>query len=164
MEKFITQLSLKVYFPQYSYLNQCSGTLFIYFNAALSTEYKQNLDEFVSAFIDFEVVDELQIYLEREIHPFVKRLIAEFAAENIVLGINQAGKTADLLGLFEKQINIGAIYPISLKSCFDTGSLYVAIDVLNHLIANESLYTGLSPFVTVERLTIMRDKVINFLN
>lgn len=139
----------------------------------VSIHFRQNLTQtqidavaaFMATYSDLSVFDNLYAYLQKTIDPFVEVMMAEIRAENIEMGITQLGKTVDVLGFFENPVTIpGKTRPITLKGSLDTASLTVAIDVLNHYIANPSLYSDLAPFVTVERLTQWRGKIVSFLS
>lgn len=135
---------------------------FVYENA-LSAEDEAKLNQVVTNHVKITTVEGLTAYLDSEVFPFVKQLINNFAAENIAMGITQSGKTADVLGLFEKKVDIGALHPVSLKSSFDTGSLYVSIAVIQFFRNNSAEFSGLSPFVTDSRLLAMKNKIEAFL-
>jgi|GEM_PF-4892717 len=103
-------------------------------------------------------------YLDSRVFPFTKNLLNTFAAENIAMGITQAGKADDLLGMYEQLFPIiGSSKPVSLKSAFDTGSLFVAISIIQHIRDNPIEYTGMSPFVTDARLLQLKNKIETFL-
>lgn len=117
------------------------------------------------------LAEQMKNYLNEKVFPFIEDLIAVFAAENISMGITQAGKTSDVLGLFEKQYSFdkslmgssGMSIPVSLKGSFDTGSLYVSIAIIQHIRNNPSEYLGLSPFINDERLLKMKNSIEAFL-
>lgn len=149
--------------PAPSYINTVNTDVSIWYGAELTTEQSSSLTAVVNAHVALTTAESLSIYLDQSVHPFIKNLINTFAAENIALGITQAGKTADVLGLFEKPFNIGAVHLVSLKGSFDTGSLYVSIAILQYVRNNPSEYTGLSPFVTDARLLAMKNSIETFL-
>lgn len=107
--------------------------------------------------------ESLRDYLDTQVFPFISELIHTFAAENIAMGITQAGKTGEVLGIFEERYSVGYVHPVSLKGSFDTGSLYVSLEVLQHVRDNPNEYTGLAPFVTDARLLEMKNKIETFL-
>ena len=138
----------------------------IHFTQVLTQPQIDELDAVMSSWIDYETVDQLEAYLDDEVFPFIKRLINVFASENIAMGITQSGKTAQVLGLFSKKYNVpetNLLLPVSLKESFDTGSLYVAIDVLQKVRDTPSDFSGLSPFITDARLLEMKNKIETFL-
>ncbi len=106
----------------------------------------------------------LAAYLNNSVYPFTQALIMKFAAENIANGITQSGKTGHTLSLFSRFYPVPSEeFPNSLKNCFDTGSLYLAINVLDYLIINPAYYTDLSPFITITRLTELKTSIQRFL-
>lgn len=160
--KFHTKLQAQSYGDAYVYFVQDS-TLRVIFNRELTQQEQDDCSAFVVAFIDYETVDQLADYLDNEVTPFVKQLLTKFAAGNIAMGITQAGKTADVLGLFEKRVEIGASELVSLKAALDTGSLYVALSVLQYYRDNIANYSALSPYITDTRLLEMKNKIEQFL-
>jgi hypothetical protein len=103
-------------------------------------------------------------YLDSIVFPFIKLTIRTFAAENISMGIVQAGKTGDMIGLYEQQFVIaGTIKPVSLKAAFDSGSLYVAKDVLQHIRETPAEFAGLDPYVSDARLLGLKNQIETFL-
>lgn len=82
---------------------------------------------------------------------FGNNLILEFAAENILMGITQAGKTKDV-----------ADYLSSLMRYTQTGSLYEVMAEIDRLIQT-GLPPNLSPFITEERLLSFKTKVLEYL-
>lgn len=137
--------------------------LTVYFSLDLTAQQETDLDNLISTWVDYTAAESLETYLDNSVHPFIKGLINKFAAENISMGITQAGKTADLLGLFEKSFDIGALHLVSLKGSFDTGSLYVSLAIIQHVRDNPSNFTGLSPFITDSRLLSMKNEIETFL-
>ncbi len=122
------------------------------------------LDGVVAAHTGKTTAEQLATYLDVSVFPFCKELINTFAAENISMGITQAGKTAHLLGLFIKKYPIpNESLGISLKACFDSGSLYAGLEVIQYVRNNPSEFDGLSPFVTDARLLAMKNKIEAFL-
>jgi hypothetical protein len=132
----------------------------VYFAEELSVGDFDILIQTVSSHNGLTTVESLSNYLDKEIFPFVTNLIRSFAAENIALGITQAGKTGHVLSLFSKQFPVpSAEYPNSLKASFDTGSLYISLGIIAYILQNESEYDDLSPFLTEARLTEMYNKI-----
>lgn len=94
-------------------------------------------------------------YTERLIKGAVKRgneIFTEFAAENVAMGITQAGKTKAV-----------ADYLANVDRYMRSGSLY---EVLNELtkLENEGFPSELAPFITSERIGRVRDMILSYLN
>lgn len=69
---------------------------------------------------------------------FGEQLMVQYATQNVLQGITQAGKTQAV-----------ANYLVNVSYYLDSGSLYAAINEINTLIADtSSTKTGLSPFIT----------------
>lgn len=138
----------------------------IYYASDLIQAEIDEVDAVINTWQDFTNTDNLINYLEKEVHPFTKYLMYSFAAENINLGITQAGKTEYVLGLFSKKYAVPSLnltLPVSLKECFDTGSLYSARSVIQKIRDNPLDYSGLSPYVTDARLLKMKNDIETFL-
>lgn len=73
------------------------------------------------------------------------RMVQQFAAENIVMGITQAGKTG-LIGGALNQVNVYG----------STGSLWQAYEALNHVVITPEM----APFLTDDRIQWMRNQMI----
>lgn len=145
----------------YNFLSIKGDQLQIHFTQNLNQPQIDELSAFVSDFSNVSVKDTLQAYLEGDIDPFVKDLLLEIRAENIEMGITQAGKTLEVLGFFEDHVLLpGKTRAVTLQGSLTTGSLTVTLEILTYLIANPNLYSDLNPFVTAARLTAWRDKII----
>lgn len=83
---------------------------------------------------------------------FGNDLLEEFAAENILSGITQAGKTKDV-----------ADYLVDATRYLQTGSLYEVMNECDRLIA-AGIPVGLSPFVTETKLNNFKTKIIGYLS
>jgi hypothetical protein len=97
---------------------------------------------------------------------FGKELITDFATENVLLGITQNDKTADVLAVMTEQILLpNARRSISIKDTAESGSLYELIKLLdyhiNRIEAGE--YDDLSPYITKARFEEFKDKINAFL-
>lgn len=139
-------------------------SVYIFYAQALSEQDAATLTTVVNNHVKLTTSENLSIYLDSSVFPFVKNLITSFAAENIAMGITQAGKTGAVLGMFARQHNVNNDgIPFSLKDAFDTGSLYEALKVLQFIRNDSNLYTGMSPFVTDARLLQMKNKIETFL-
>lgn len=82
---------------------------------------------------------------------FGDELMREFMAENIMLGITQAGKTIAVANYLHK-----------LMHYISTGSLYAVLTEIETLKADTGK-DNLSPFVTNDRLEAYAQKVRNYL-
>lgn len=79
--------------------------------------------------------------------------MADFSAENIILGIVASGKTLALMD-----------YLLRLQQILQTGSLYVAISQLDLYIADSSSEkTLLDPFITNTRLSDYKHRIQDYL-
>lgn len=87
----------------------------------------------------------------KQAQSFASQIVVEFAAENILMGITQAGKT-----------KVVADYLADVTRYAQTGSLYEVINEITRLI-NSGIPADLSPFVTQVRLEAFRQKIINYL-
>ena len=146
--------------PTFQNASALGTALKIKFSGALSVGDEETLSSIVTAHTGITSSQSLTLYLDNIIFPFVKALINEFAAVNISQGISQAGKSGDVLGLFEKQYTVtGISKPVSLKASFDTGSLYVALSIIQHVRDNPTEYDGLGPFVSDAKLLAMKNRI-----
>jgi len=82
---------------------------------------------------------------------FGEELIVEFASENVLLGITQAGKTKDV-----------SDYLQNLDRYLRSGSLYEAKNEIQSLISN-GLDVNLEPFINEERLSDFSSKIDSYL-
>lgn len=105
----------------------------------------------VNNFVEVSVKDSLINYLRADVSVFVENLVFEFAAENIEMGITQAGKTK-LVADFLRNINY------YMRSY----SLYEAVVEINTEISN-GLDPNLAPFITESRLNDFSNKIVEFL-
>lgn len=147
--------------PKYSHIIGSPGQTNIVTTNALTTEEADALNLIVTNHVAQPTTAQyLKSYLANDIFPFVDDLMSTFAAENIAMGITQAGKTGAVLGLFVKQYDVNTnSLPISLKDTFDTGSLYESIKVIQHIRDNPNEYIGLEPFITDARLHQMKNNI-----
>jgi hypothetical protein len=155
---------LRALTQKYQYLNQKGDLLTLTFEPALVQAEVDAVSGLVNNFVEVSVVDLLRIYMETKVVPFISNMKYQMLAENISMGISQAGKTADVLGLFNTDIVLpGSSRPVTFKQTLDEGSLTVTVQLLQYFIDHPELYSDLSPFVTVDRLTIIKNKIIAFL-
>lgn len=150
-----------VYGSVYNFMSLKGSELNLHFTQNLTQAQIDALSAYVAAYSDISVFDNLVTYLGREIDPFVLQLMTEIRAANIEMGITVSGKTAEVLGFFQQPITLpGKVRPVTLQSSLDTSSLTVTVELLTYLIANESLYADLSPFVTAARLDAWKTKIL----
>lgn len=84
---------------------------------------------------------------------FGQDLIVQFAVQNVLAGITQAGKTIAV-----------ANYLMPVSYYMNTGSLYAAINEINSLIADTSdAKSALSPFITNQILYDYLNKIQSYL-
>lgn len=146
-----------------SRIDTVGTSISVVYENSLSAEQESTLTQVITNHVKTTTVEGLTVYLDTQVFPFIKELINTFAAENIAMGVTQMGKSAGVLGLFEKQVNIGETNPVSLKSSFDTGSLYVSLSVIQFFRNNPTEFSGMSPFITDARLKAMKNKIETFL-
>jgi hypothetical protein len=115
------------------------------FETALSTEEKNELDAIVLAHTG-SILPIYEGIVQRAIDFFHNAMII-FAAENITMGITQAGKTKDVADYLQDIMRYG-----------QSGSLYEVITAINELEAIGHP-TDLAPFVTTERMALFKGKI-----
>lgn len=162
-DKLLFEISLAS-LPAPSCINTIDTDIKIEYQNSLSSEQETQLNSIVNAHVALTTSESLSIYLDLRVYPFVQKLIKDFAAENISMGVTQAQKTGPILGMFAKKYDVNNdSRSFSLKDTFDTGSLYESLKVLQHIRNNSSEYDGLTPFVTDARLLNMKNKIESFL-
>jgi hypothetical protein len=82
---------------------------------------------------------------------FGQNLIVEFATENVLMGITQAGKTKEV-----------SDYLIDVMRYLQSGSLYGVINEVDRLLA-EGVPSDLSPFITPNRLSQFKSRIVHYL-
>lgn len=82
---------------------------------------------------------------------FGQDLIVDFAAENVLMGITQAGKTKDV-----------ADYLSNVMRYAQSGSLYEVIAEVDRLVA-DGLPANLEPFITTARMAEFKSRVEAYL-
>lgn len=98
-----------------------------------------------------EIQENIQVVISKAMD-FGKQLMVEFSAQNVLMGITQAGKTKEVL-----------TFLADIKNAMDTGSLYTAIDEIDELISN-GLPVELQPFITEQRLLDFKNKILSYLS
>lgn len=100
----------------------------------------------------------------KPIKAFTDDLIATIIAENIVMGISQAGKSGAVLEMAVRKVPVASSpNPVSLIETFMNLTLTVSIEVLDYHIANIEDYADLAPFITAPRLTATKNNIQLFL-
>lgn len=138
----------------------------VVFDYPLTVAEEQTLSNIVSTHEHITTAESLDQYLKTLVLPFIENLTRNFAAQNIAMGITQAGKTGYVLGLFEMPVEVNTGFPTSLKASFDTGSLYQSIEIIEahrQALPNYQQSVDLSPFVTDARLLELKNKIEAFL-
>lgn len=98
------------------------------------------------------------------IKSFVDDLMATVIAENIYMGISSAGKSGVVLSFATRQVTINSTeQPTSLVEALMNMTLTVAIEVLDYHIAHPEEYADFAPFISVTRLTNLKNKIQSFL-
>lgn len=132
------------------HLNVDGEEVTVYTTESLSSQEESNLEDIIMAHITTDVYAQIETAIKKA-SEFGQKLIMDFAVENVMMGISQAGKTKEVLAF---------LTPV--KIAVDTGSLYAALEELNTLQAT-TLPAELSPFVTEARLQAMIDKIEKYL-
>lgn len=125
--------------------------IFLYFTEQPTEQEQVDITNLVINFVDFTVAEQMEIYLKNDVSAFCNEIIFDFTAQNIAMGITQAGKTkvvADAL----RDLN----YYIR---CY---SLYEAMAEIDRMIA-AGIDPNLSPFVTETRMNDFKNVILGFL-
>lgn len=98
------------------------------------------------------------------IKTFVDDLLVTIIAENIYMGITQAGKSGAVLNVVNKKVEVSsAPFPVSLFESLTNLTLTVTIDVINYHLINIADYADLAPYIAADRLTNTKHKIQTFL-
>ena len=136
----------------------------IYYSTSLTQMEVDAVSSIVNNFVEVSVQDQIADYLTADVGKFIDRFMDEFAAENMLMGITQMGKTAGVVGVMaEKIILPGETRGVSILDTMESKSLTVTIQILDHMIANMTDYE-IAPFITTERLTNTKAKILEFLS
>lgn len=122
----------------------------VVFDQELTSQEISELDTLVANHNFLTQAEEVRMVVSGAI-AFGNELIVDFAAENVLMGITQAGKTKDV-----------ADYLSDLMRYAQTGSLYEVINEVDRLIA-AGLPVDLEPFVTLARMQNFRQRVVDYL-
>lgn len=149
----------------YNFITIKGTDLEIHFTQNLNQGQIDAVSAYMATYSDISIFDNLVNYLGKNIDPFVDLLMRDMRAENIEMGITQANKTTEVLGFFEARVLLpNRTREVSLKGSIDTSSLTSTIEILTYYIANPSLYSDLYPFITADRLTVWKNKIITHLS
>lgn len=111
-----------------------------------------------------------QVYVQQVVIPatknFVTNLEITFITENILMGITQSGKTAGIVAMLTKKVDVaGSFAPISIMDTIrgTCPSLTATLQVLQYHIDNIEDYSDLAPFITSARLNNIKSQIQAFL-
>lgn len=134
------------------------------FTGSLVQEEINAISNLITNFVEIDATEQLRIYIETKVRPFIEDMTYQLKAENVMMGITQLGKTVEVLGFFnERIVPEGRTRAVSLKEALSDDSLYAVVEVLNYWILNTEEYSDLSPFITQAKLEELRAKIIAFL-
>lgn len=128
-----------------------SENITIHFNIAPSEENLIEVSNIINSHVNSE---DIKLIIKKRIENsilFANDLLVNFATENVLLGITQSGKTKEV-----------ADYLTNLLRYGQSGSLYEVVNELDFLISSPPP-TELAPFITIERLTSLKNKTLEFL-
>lgn len=123
---------------------------YVIFDNDLSGPELSTLEQIVSTHHYLSTQERVMLIVSRAIE-FGNNMILEFAAENIMMGITQLGKTKDV-----------ADYLATVMRYTQSGSLYEVVGEIERLKAN-GLPPDLAPFVTEARLNVFKNKILAYL-
>lgn len=148
---------------------QIDGTAIkIFFNTNVNGAQTTATNDYVSGFVNRTNEDDQNDRLKSEVFPFIEKILLQYRAKNIDLGINGSGKRAGVIGIWAKGYDIDSNgLPISLNDAFHDGALRIARRILQHLRDNPSEWNnsgpGLNPFVNDNRLLRLKNQIETFL-
>jgi hypothetical protein len=157
-------LELRILNSKYNSLVLKGDALQLIFDSSLTQAEVDAVSNKINTFVETDISVELQTYIEKEVRPFIDKMMYQIKAENILMGVTQYGKTVDVLGFFNEKITLPTkTRAVSIKDALSDDSLYAVVDLLNYYLDNPSLYSDLSPFVTGDRITQWKNKIVEFL-
>lgn len=133
-----------------SAINTVGNQVFIVFPSELTQSQVETLNSLVAAHNPNAQLEAIKNVV-RAATSFGQSIIIDFAAENVALGITQAGKTKAV-----------ADYLANMTRYAQTGSLYEVLAEIDRL-EQAGLPQDLVPFVTAARLQIFRTKITSYL-
>jgi predicted P-loop ATPase len=134
-------------------LHPQNNTIICGYNRLVNTtnlEVITRTEAILQGYIEGDVSEAAKIVIS-EAMEFGRTLVVDFAAENVLMGITQAGKTKAV-----------ADYLSDVSRYTQTGSLYEVISEIDRLI-QEGLPSDLEPFITESRLIAFKQKIIDYL-
>lgn len=132
------------------FVNSDGDNISVFTKEPLTTQEQVDLQAVVDAHVTLDQMALIQNSIKGAIE-YGGKLMLEFAAENVAMGISQAGKTKEVLQY---------LHPV--KTALDTGSLYAAMDEVDDLLA-AGLPAELAPFITEARLLLFKSKIDDYL-
>lgn len=135
--------------PTYVKIINSSDLIELEFSPALSQGEETQLTNLIAAHAG-DTLQNIKVIVNNAIK-FFQELMVEYAAENVSMGITQAGKTKEV-----------ADYLATVMRYGQSGSLYEVVNEVDVLIA-EPPPASIDPFVTVSRLQVLKAKVESYL-
>jgi hypothetical protein len=153
---------LKTLEPKYVNCTIRGDNLTVNFESILVQGEIDAVSNLINTFVETSLHDQVVDALKNPYTRFVDQLMFDIAAENMLMGITQLGKTADFVGLLENPVTLpGKPYPTSLYTALRINALTVAMDILDYYMADMATYE-IAPFVTTERFTAIKATISNF--
>jgi hypothetical protein len=145
---------LKTQCPHYDFLNTEKNYLTgdmsieVHTTQTLTPEENSVLDSII---INHDILDQEQIVKQKVQKAMIGAniIIEQFATENILMGITQAGKTK----LIADTLRDVFYY-------FQTGSLYESLNAIDSLVLTQEM----EPFLTQERRAKLRQNIVDLIN
>lgn len=145
------------------YVETVDTDINVYVNDAISQLKKDALATAIASHVSVTMQEYCAAKIEEAI-AFGNQLVSKMAAENVAMGITQAGKAGDVLSVFTQKVIVpSSTRAISAVDAVQSGSLYVLAEVLQYHIDNIANYSDLSPFITEARLQAFKAEIMDFL-
>lgn len=144
------ELKLALGASVFDHVDRVGNEIYIFTKRELIINEQVRIDEVIAAHQPI-LVSEVAVQRITAAIEFGNRLVIEFAADNVALGITQAGKTKEVVD-----------YCNNMLRYIQSGSLYEVIHEVDALI-NAGIPGNLAPFVTQEKLEMFKQKIIDFL-
>lgn len=111
-----------------------------------------------------KAVENVRKMVVQNIGQFVLNMKTQMAAENISLGVSQAGKTGTMVGLMSMRIQLQAEpYPFSINDTLDNYALTQTCALIDYFMANMATYE-VPNFFTADRLASYKAKILAFMS